>query len=520
MNKPVIFYHLWTVGEWIRINKNIFSRISESGLSDAMEKMFICVNTDIDFNEIDTFEIDRSKVEFIRVVNNQSEWPTLETLYNKYVTSVDTPILYLHCKGARFQEGHQFYESVDSWTSGMAYFTVNKWKKCVSLLSQGKLTVGIKNERLPVPHYSGNFWWVNSSALRRLPHPRSQEQSFRNRHGAEFWIGILGYDNLFNLDIRKTAFNYVNIFRPEQYEEADLSKKHICMFDNGGNVDWVNYQDMDYTIYKKGNNINNLSVLEAYFTYILTNYDNLPEYIYFLKSTAIKDIPNLPILLKNNYSIFTYFGAFKTTDENDGHPNHPGLPLKEFWNCYFEDACPDRFTFIAGSNFGVSKKEILRHTKETYSLVLRSITNKDNPDEDYCMERMWKDFFTGSLKGKALLKDSSLSYVIERPRITAPTLLIIWPESYKMFSENFYQYLINAISETNRYVVILSGNIDESELTRYLIQFDDTQDFEYKDISFSGWKMMLISTRYIISNKNKKKTIVKNTEEHIRDFML
>lgn len=526
MNSPVIFYHLWPVGEWERINKNIFDRISESGLSDAMSKMFICVNTDIEFTNIDTHGIDRSKVQFIRIPNNHSEWPTIDELYTRYFYVENTPILYLHCKGARFNKEHAIYGPVNSWLDGMAYFNINNWKKCNKLLSQGKPTVGIRVENIPVPHYSGNFWWINSNSLKLLPNPSLQEQSYRNRHGAEFWIGMLGITNLYDLDIKKNKFNYHVVINPESYEINKVDNKHICVYDQGYSSSWLELQDIEHTTYKKGVNLNHNSVIEAYLKHIITNYNNLPEYTYFLQSNAILSIPNLPILLNSNYNRFTSFGALKITDNNDGYPNHPNLPLNEFWSLYFEDQCPDKFTFIAGSNFGVSRKEILNHPISLYEKMLNDLTKKDNPDEDFCMERMWRYFFTSRLliKKEGLIQYSGgleIGFDIERPRITAPSLAIIYADTYGNIKDDLFNKILDQIvGDTTKYVVFINGNINESEFVRYLCEIDDNSKFEYKDYSFNNWKIMLISVEYMRNNRRKKKTIVKDTEEHIHNFMI
>lgn len=514
MNSPVIFYHLWPVGEYNTINKNIFTEIVNSKLANSMEKMYICVNIDIE--DINLYGLPKDKVEIIKIKDTNTEWPTLEQLYIKYVNKENTPILYLHCKGARFNNSMPQYEPINSWTKGMTYFNVTKWKKNISMLEQGKLTCGIRVERVPSPHYSGNFWWMNSSILKNLADPRRQDQTIRNRYGAEFWIGGVGLANLNNTDSSKTLFNYVNIIYPEQYVNSSVKNKEICVYDVNGNLSWLNNQDIDYTIYSKKTCITNNSIVEAYIKYIVDNYDELPKYVYFLKSDAITKIPNLLIILKNNYIKFNSFGGYKTKDNKLGLPNHPGLDIAATWSMLFEDECPDEFNFTAGSNFGVTSDEIKKYSKKFYEKILAQLSKVDDPIEDYRFERLWKEIFTVK---HTELKNNINNYDVERDRITMPDTIRIDDEIYNN-TENIIEFIYSQINNNIKYVMFLHGSIEYHEFYGFMSTEFREDNFEYYDRQFSSWKLCVISTEYLVKNKTKKKKIIQPLEQHIREFML
>ena len=510
MNNPVIFYHLWTVGEWDRVNKGIFTEIANSGLGNRIDKMYICVNTDIDFKEINLYGIPENKVEFIRIPDTKSEWPTLDLLYSKYIKIPNTPVLYLHCKGARFTNNDNIYGPVNSWTNGMTYFTVTKWKKCINFLNSGKSSVGIRVERIPSVHYSGNFWWINSNSIKFLADPTKQDQGFGNRHGAEFWIGRLGINNLFDLDPKRNSFGYSLVIPESKYLE--IITKEICVFnENNFDIRWLSNLTQDYSIYSKGNGISNNSSVECYLTYIIENYNKLAKYTYFIKGDSIAKIPNLLILLKNNYIKFNGFGTFKTTDTNKGLPNHPGLDIEECWNRYFSSVCPSSFNFIAGSVFGVTREEILKYSKEFYQNILDTMEKKDHPKEDYCFERMWKDFFTSDVNEKLLENPSSGELLTKYPNVK-----IITNSEFKKDD------IINQIKEfvDFKYIVYSRDDLVNTDLSIISNEENDSKISDPYVVTIADTKVFVLDVKYFLDNERKTKKIIKPLEQTINDFMI
>ena len=508
MKNPVIFYHLWPVGEWERINKEIFGEVVSSGLVNRIEKIVICVNSDLDFDKIDLFGISRDKAEFIRVPDNRTEWPTLQILYERYLGQVDVPILYMHCKGARYSANDSIYDQVNSWNDGMIYFNVTKWKNCINLLTQGKYAVGIRAERMPVAHYSGNFWWINSRNLRLLLNPKTQIQTFQNRHGAEFWIGRLGLSYLHDLDSKKLPFGYSAVVSKSQYVEKIENNKNLCIFKNDNyDLKWVESTNIDSEIYSKGNGIKFNSVVECYLTYIVNNYENLAKYTYFLKSGSFYQIPNMIHYLKNNYLKFNAFGKLVTTDSNSGAPNHPGLPIKELWEKHLDIECPESFTFTAGSVFGVSREEIQKYSKGFYVNILNSIEQKDNPIEDFCFERLWKDFFTLSVKEK--LKKGSQS---------SGDLLTGFHDEVDVITNPEIDFVELVKNSEKKYILYVVGEMNHTELYDYISNKFDNKTSDYASKEFTSWKCFVLDSSYIKNNLTKKKKILQPLAQHIKEF--
>ena len=79
--------------------------------------------------------------------------------------------LYLHSKGATYNKERQktnplcTTEFAEQWTNRMFDYLVVNYK-VVSKFKRKKLIIDFKNE--PLPHYSGNFWWANSSYIKSL----------------------------------------------------------------------------------------------------------------------------------------------------------------------------------------------------------------------------------------------------------------------------------------------------------------------------------------------------------------
>lgn len=516
---PVVFYHLWPVGEWKRVNKNILTKLYDSGLASAMDKMYICVNSELPFSEIPLHGIDPDKVEFIRIKDTQSEWPTLELLFSKYYAVEDIPILYLHCKGARFIIKDNTYNAINSWVDGMSYFNITKWRKCLNYLSYGKLSVGIKVARLPVPHYSGNFWWINSTALKFLIDPKTQDQSNKNRHGAEFWVSRLGINNLFDMDMLRNQFGYTTIIDPKRYTDCDRSEKSACIYKNGNqDVSWSNRLGIDFDIYQKNKNIKRDSEVEAYVKYITDNYEDLPKYMFFLSSSAIITIHNLEQLMKNQYKKFQPLGRDRVKDTYNGLPNHPGLPIKAKWDSLFHTECPEVFDFTPGSNFGISREEILKYSKDFYKNILNNIEKNDNPVDDFCFERMWETMFTKSNREKkeSILNISSKlsSTKLESVSFFTPGRVVnkysdIVINSLGDDKSDYWNVILNNLNTDK--LVFLSTNVNYNELIQLIeTDFKSTSRVEsqYLEFAFEGWNAIVVEKEILIKNKNKKKSFI------------
>lgn len=394
MKNPVIYYHLWREGDWKNITKKIFETIVSSGLSEHIEAINICVNDNRPVEDIELFGLDESKVSIRRINDTRTEWPTLEALYEDNFRESDIPILYLHSKGASYKDDDPRKKAVESWVDGLLYYVVEEWRKCLSTLRLGGISVGANKRNDPSVHFSGNFWWIMSDAIKALPNPKMQNQTFDNRYGAELWIGALGSINLKNNGL--VGFNYNKVIPRSAYfknQKVDVHYKNICLHvDNNMNLNAFDESRLPFEMYRNGFN----SYAISYLDYIINNYESLPDYTYFVRtSQLVQHCPNLfDYVEKGDPKPFEFISRNILECNSLGEPHHPGLPLQRFWDAiYSEYSCPEKFTFGAGGQFVVSRDLILSNSLDFYVTVRSLISTRINPIEDNVLERLWGNIF-------------------------------------------------------------------------------------------------------------------------------
>lgn len=88
---------------------------------------------------------------------------------------------------------------------------------------------------------------------------------------------------------------------------------------------------------------------------------------------------------------FTPLGSWNCICDGEGRPYHPGLPLKEKYETWLGRPFPGKVTFVAGGQFVLPGREILRHPREYYQAMIYEMFQGENP---YCMERLWESLFS------------------------------------------------------------------------------------------------------------------------------
>jgi hypothetical protein len=195
---PTIFYHLYAQDEnyklWIDEQFNLLKSselINESNLN-------VCIVTPKELQK-DVISYVKKSIPFTNILEvrdikekNIYEGLTLQHLYNFSFTN-DCPILYFHSKGMSHPiQNKKYFPNKNSydWRSLMQYFCIKKYKDCLTYLKEYDI-VGVNWTTHPVMHFSGNFWWANSSYIRTLPHPLDTNNVERwSRCSMEFWIGF------------------------------------------------------------------------------------------------------------------------------------------------------------------------------------------------------------------------------------------------------------------------------------------------------------------------------------------
>lgn len=195
MKKIYGFYHIWLKNHYADIVKEQIDVIVNSGLYDAVEKIYCGVVGD--YNEL--LNLNNILKEYPKFV--VSEYSTNDNLYEFQTLNIlkmksdaateDFYAFYIHVKGVSFPESENkiaFYGG-EAWRHFMNEYTITQWKRNVDMLDRGHDTSGtqIRTAREWPFHYSGNMWWATSNYIRTLP-PIGKED-LQNRMNAEFWIG-------------------------------------------------------------------------------------------------------------------------------------------------------------------------------------------------------------------------------------------------------------------------------------------------------------------------------------------
>ena len=240
----------------------------------------------------------------------------------------------------------------------------------------------------------------------------------------------------------------------------------FCISNYNNNLDWVKNYPNPHIIYDKtwaggyagltdsmpippsklkekypDYNIINTSVngfnLRDYFTYIIDNYNNLPDTIAFLKGNIIGrhvtsfyfnkvinnktftpledwELLNTQNNMNTNYMMFSCDGGWLETNDS-WYMSHFNLPKKYFTTyndflifCFKNPVLPKYVRFPPGGNFIVPKAYILKYDEIFYKNLKTFIDYTRVPAEAHLIERalytIWNCNFNVSEKMKALIQ--------------------------------------------------------------------------------------------------------------------
>jgi len=177
------------------------------------------------------------------------------------------------------------------------------------------------------------------------------------------------------------------------------------------NVEWTK-QFPNVIIYNKGskldNNYNEVFLNNVgreghtYYKYICDNYDNLAEYTIFLQGRPFDHSPNIISNLTkyiNNKELSIDFEFLREQIQ------HSSLHIEcsTHWKCKNIHKTWERVfgvnidnqecVFGTGAQFIVSKKKILKNTKEFYENIMKMLDYDIDPLEGYNIERFHKYIF-------------------------------------------------------------------------------------------------------------------------------
>jgi hypothetical protein len=200
-------------------------------------------------------------------------------------------------------------------------------------------------------------------------------------------------------------------------------KNFLCISNFNNDVNWVKEYDNPYVIYDRSDNNPNLDGLNVIkspnvgyniydmMTFIIDNYEDLPEYTTFVKGNVFPRHVSKEVFesLMNNqfftpifdYKLHTPYmpicmfssdGYFSEINNgwymNSQHPKKYFKGYNDFLNTIFEDPFhPDYVTFAPGGNYVVPKNNILKYNIEFYKNLRKFVEYETLPIESHIVER-------------------------------------------------------------------------------------------------------------------------------------
>jgi len=226
MKKPIIiFYHVFCFSHqynnWEDTVSEQLMKLKNSNLYDNCDSFFIrIIGSNEDIQKFYELSLNMNKIQIIKADQiNDKEESTLRFLkeYSINNKNINFNILYMHTKGVHsgYNRRQKYSIKVNDWRHLMEYFIIEKWRDCIEKIENGYDACGILWRKEPlfgkiIGHFSGNFWWANSSYINKLPEIKNK--SHRGYH--EFWIGQ-GNPNVYCF--YETNLNHYRSYYPPKF---------------------------------------------------------------------------------------------------------------------------------------------------------------------------------------------------------------------------------------------------------------------------------------------------------------
>jgi hypothetical protein len=215
--------------------------------------------------------------------------------------------------------------------------------------------------------------------------------------------------------------------------------KEIVISASFKDLDWLNeLHDIKKTIYRKGSEIKNENEIKidinkgvaehTYYYHIYHNYDNLSDLTFFCQDYPFDHWGNIIEIINNNlekqcdlnindqYFAFHnntlgtswnlkdsehFFNAKILTCYSNCSPQHSlkdGNNVDMFWEILFSSKKPNKYEFIPGTHFGITKEQIKIRSKEFYKKVMDLLITHD--DVPHIIERLNSYIFDNRFETK------------------------------------------------------------------------------------------------------------------------
>lgn len=215
------FMHVCLINNWQEIVNGQFQIMRESGLMDYLRVINICaVGPEAEYAKLLTLIRPHQKMQIGAFSQNLQEYEYISLRFLHETAKRGTQFygFYVHTKGVSTpgNEGGKY------WLDYMNHFNLRLWKEAIKHLDLGYETCGVKyiNKQWPA-HYSGNFFWFDSSYVATLPDVN--RMNLRDRFNAEMWI-CSGKAIAATLSQEFVDYNTKGIFKPPK-TEAELREE-------------------------------------------------------------------------------------------------------------------------------------------------------------------------------------------------------------------------------------------------------------------------------------------------------
>jgi hypothetical protein len=204
MNK-VAYYHTYLTDNpsvWSSITMEQFKVMEDSRLLDDLDVMNITAISQDDrrmeqfVRLCETYGFNKLNIMFIRNTHpndhsmlsgresngpSVTEIPTFKRMWNECQDN-DCKVLYFHSKAMTAFDKFFSSQNLDVskfkqnvyWRHYLNWGVLERWRECIKALDKHDMA-GVNYREDPISHYSGSFWWANSSHIKRLPDPETIE---------------------------------------------------------------------------------------------------------------------------------------------------------------------------------------------------------------------------------------------------------------------------------------------------------------------------------------------------------
>lgn len=244
--KPIyVFFHAWLVNDWEEIVDEQIEYMKESGLYDAAARIYISYTSTNEVSDIMRKKYGKYKKIILKhSIKNEYEFSTLD-LIKKISREEDFKGVYFHTKGVFYDEDHTFKKPTKLWRRYLNHYVINLWKYNLNILDSFDI-VGCQYRKgtrsseeywkkfspsddagiIHPDHFSGNFWWFNSTYVRKIPDLSSYERT--SRHNAEWYI-FRANPKFFNWRTDTDVFYFNDgIKNQEVRKKKKIAIVHVC----------------------------------------------------------------------------------------------------------------------------------------------------------------------------------------------------------------------------------------------------------------------------------------------------